>query len=96
MSFTHKLKLLVICSKNQWRSPTAERIYQHDSRIEVRSAGTSQHAKHRVSVKDIEWADLIACMETKHKQYIQRTFDKKLLPQIVVFNIEDQYKTAQK
>jgi len=91
-----KLKLLCVCSKNQWRSPTAERIYRNDNRIEVRSSGTSKKAKHRISIKDIEWADLIMCMEKKHKQQVDRIFNSSKLPPIIVLDIEDKYKFMDK
>lgn len=36
--------------------------------IEARSAGTSPNARHPVSARDVEWADVIFVMESKHKQ----------------------------
>ncbi|WP_440054531.1 hypothetical protein ACSLBF_17040 [Pseudoalteromonas sp. T1lg65] len=51
--------VLFICSRNQWRSPTAERVWRNHPGIEVRSAGTSAKAKRAVSKKDIVWADKI-------------------------------------
>src|SRR5512139_3631699 len=35
--------ILFVCGRNKWRSPTAERLYRNDNRIEVRSAGVSTH-----------------------------------------------------
>ncbi|MFK7789851.1 MAG: phosphotyrosine protein phosphatase, partial [Phycisphaeraceae bacterium] len=43
------MNMLFICSKNQWRSPTAEQIYRSDPRLNVRSAGTSSSARHKVT-----------------------------------------------
>lgn len=55
-------------------------------------AGTSKHAKHTVSVKDIAWADLIAVMEHKHKQAIQEKFAKELKhKKIIILDIPDDY-----
>ncbi len=31
--------ILFICLRNQWQSPTAEKVYSKDPRINVRSAG---------------------------------------------------------
>jgi len=31
------INVLFVCSKNQWRSPTAEAIYRRDERVSVRS-----------------------------------------------------------
>ncbi len=91
MTSPNKLKLLVICSRNQWRSPTAERIYRNDPRVEVRSAGTSEKAVHKVSIKDIEWAEMILCMEVKHQDFLQKKFFGIKLPPIKVLNIPDEY-----
>lgn len=61
------MNLLFICSKNQWRSPTAEQIWRRQPGISVRSAGTSPAARHPVSSADLAWADVIFAMEEKHK-----------------------------
>jgi len=61
--------LLFICSRNQWRSPTAEKIYKKKG-YSARSAGTSPNANKTMSVPDIRWADLIFVMEKKHKNRI--------------------------
>ena len=55
-------KLLFICSRNQWRSPTGEQVYSRKG-MSVRSAGTSPNAKRTVSVNDIRWATHIFVME---------------------------------
>lgn len=33
------MKLLFMCTKNKWRSPTAEKIYKDSAHLNVRSAG---------------------------------------------------------
>ncbi|NLD94865.1 MAG: hypothetical protein GX639_19595 [Fibrobacter sp.] len=76
------IKILFVCSKNQWRSPTAERIYRNDVRLQVRSAGVNSSAKHQISIKDIEWCDLILVMEYRHKECIRKKFNKMKLPNI--------------
>jgi len=45
--------ILFICSHNQWRSPTAEKVYSKDPRVHARSAGTSPKARHTVNAKII-------------------------------------------
>ncbi len=64
------VNLLFVCSQNKWRSPTAEANYRNDSRVNVRSAGTSSSARKRISEKDLDWADLILVMENRHKKAI--------------------------
>ena len=85
------LNLLFVCSKNKWRSPTAETIYRRDRRLRVRSAGTSSSARKRISANDINWADLILVMENKHKNIITRQYRHLDLPEIVVLDIPDDY-----
>ena len=65
---TEPLNVLFVCSRNQWRSPTAETVFRHHDGLRVRSGGTSPNARHRVSVRDVAWADVIFVMEPKHKQ----------------------------
>jgi predicted protein tyrosine phosphatase len=86
-----KPKILFVCGRNQWRSPTAYRIYKEDPRIEVRSAGVSRQSPHLISNSDIEWADLILTMEKKHKQQIQGLFRDLTLPPIKSLDIPDEY-----
>jgi predicted protein tyrosine phosphatase len=83
--------ILFVCGKNQWRSPTAERIYRNDKRIEVRSAGMSGKSKHPISETDIEWADLILVMERGYKSWIVGSFRNLSLPAIENLDIPDEY-----
>ncbi|MGH8106566.1 MAG: phosphotyrosine protein phosphatase, partial [Arenimonas sp.] len=55
--------ILFICSRNQWRSPTAEKIWHQRHGVSARSAGTSPNARRTVSAKDFQWADIIFVME---------------------------------
>ncbi|MBJ9954042.1 MULTISPECIES: protein tyrosine phosphatase [unclassified Acinetobacter] len=83
---------LFICSRNQWRSPTAERVFAVGYGLSTRSAGTSKHAKHTVSLKDIVWADMIFVMEQKHKQNIKEKFAQQLQhKKVVVLDIPDDF-----
>ncbi len=84
-------KLLFVCSRNKWRSKTAETIFSNYQNIEVRSAGTSSSAQTKISKKLIEWADEIYVMEKKHKEIIEHKFGRfdKL---ISILNIPDEYK----
>jgi len=84
------VNLLFICSKNQWRSPTAELLFKNHPLHNARSAGTSDKARIRVSQKLIDWADVLFFMERKHMDIIKQRFqlDKQT---IVVLDIEDNY-----
>ncbi|KZN39407.1 hypothetical protein N480_00830 [Pseudoalteromonas luteoviolacea S2607] len=86
------MNLLFICSRNQWRSPTAEYIWKRSSEYNVRSAGTSPKAKKTVNSRDIIWADVIFVMETKHKNRIVAEFTRMLHHKPVnVLDIPDEY-----
>ncbi|WP_426370347.1 low molecular weight protein tyrosine phosphatase family protein [Pseudocolwellia sp. HL-MZ7] len=84
--------LLFICSKNQWRSPTAEHIFKKHPNLNVRSAGTSSSARKTVNVKDIEWSDTIFVMEEHHKSRLKSEFTNLLkYKNIQVLDIPDDY-----
>jgi predicted protein tyrosine phosphatase len=87
------MNLLFICSRNIWRSPTAETIYRNKAGIAVKSAGTEPSARIRVTAKLIEWADVIFVMEKKHKQRLTDNFPANIDDKpIVVLDIPDEYK----
>lgn len=86
------MNLLFVCSRNKWRSPTAEAIYKNHSGINVKSAGTEPSARIRLNYKIIEWADIIFVMEKKHKQRIQENFPIETEgKKIVILDIPDDY-----
>ena len=85
-------KLLFVCSRNKWRSRTAETIFRRQPGIDVRSAGTSEEAQVRVTEKLIEWADIILVMEKRHKQLLAQRFGAALQNKVtVVLEIPDNY-----
>ena len=87
------MNLLFVCSRNQWRSPTAESIYKNYSGINVKSAGTEPSARIKLNSKIIEWADYIFVMEKKHKQRMSENFPAETKDKrIIILNIPDEYK----
>lgn len=89
-------KLLFICSRNQWRSPTAEKMFLNKG-FSARSAGTSPNAKRTVSAKDISWSTHIFVMEKKHKQRLVAKFTRLLdYKKIIVLDVPDEYKYMDK
>ncbi len=86
------MNLLFVCSRNQWRSPTAEAIYKDYPNCHVRSAGTEPSARIKVSEKLVRWADLIFAMEKRHKQRLIERFGDALADKpIIVLDIADDY-----
>jgi predicted protein tyrosine phosphatase len=84
--------LLFICSKNQWRSPTAELLFKNHPTHNARSAGTSNKARIKLNQKLIAWADVIYVMERKHRDLLRLKFaDSVGNKKIEVLNIPDDY-----
>ena len=87
-----KKNILFVCSRNQWRSPTAEKVWRHHPQLQTRSVGTSSKARRTISVSDVHWADLIFVMEFKHKAQLKKRFREVLqLKTIHVLDIPDEY-----
>lgn len=88
-----RLNVLFVCSRNQWRSPTAEQVWRKHPQVAARSAGTSPNARHKVSVEDIRWASVLLVMEEKHKSRLTAEFTRMLENKpIHVLDIPDDYK----
>jgi len=86
------MNVLFVCSRNQWRSPTAEQIFRRGYAINVRSAGTASSARRVISASDVLWADLICVMEQRHKQRIMASFGQLAAAKtIAVLDIPDDY-----
>lgn len=87
------MNVLFICSRNQWRSPTAEQVFRRYPSLTVRSAGISRNAKKTVSHDLLHWADVICVMEQKHKNRLiaeyRRIIEHKPLH---VLDIPDDYR----
>lgn len=84
--------LLFICSRNQWRSPTAEAVWRKKPGYNARSAGTSPKARKTVGVADIRWADYIFVMEKKHANRLRAEFTRMLDHKpIHILDIPDEY-----
>jgi len=86
-------KLLFVCSKNKWRSLTAERMLNGVNGYDVRSAGTEKDARIKVTAGHIGWADMIFVMEKKHRRRLDEKFGDSLAgKEVVCLNIPDDYK----
>lgn len=88
---TDPLRVLFVCSRNQWRSPTAERIFARKPELAVRSAGTSPSARRTVGPQDLQWADVVLVMESKHRARLVERFGRDL-PPIVVLDVPDDFR----
>ncbi len=87
-----KIKILFLCSRNKWRSLTAEKIFHGIKGYDVRSAGTENNARIKVTSGHIGWADIIFVMEKKHFRRIHEKFGEMLRgKKVIVLDISDDY-----
>jgi predicted protein tyrosine phosphatase len=87
------MSILFVCSQNKWRSLTAEAILKNNPNYSVKSAGTENGARVRITEKLVSWADIIFVMEKRHKERLNDRVgilldDKEL----VILDIADDYK----
>ena len=68
------MNILFVCSRNKWRSRTAETIFKNNQKHNVKSAGTENDARIKVTEKLISWSDLIFVMEKKHRERLKEKF----------------------
>ncbi len=88
-----RLNVLFVCSRNQWRSPTAENVWRKHPALSVRSAGTSPNARRHVTEDDLRWCETIFVMEEKHKSRLLAEFGRLVEhTPIHVLDIPDEYK----
>ena len=86
------LKVLAVCSRNQWRSPTAERLINARPGYQARSAGTEATARVRVNARHIAWADVILVMEHRHARRLRELFGAALAGKAIhCLDVPDDY-----
>ncbi len=71
-------KVLFVCSRNRRRSLTAEKIFADVPGWQVRSAGTAEGARIKVTTGLIGWADDIVAMEKRHTEILRERFPEAL------------------
>ncbi|MBS3764770.1 MAG: protein tyrosine phosphatase [Planctomycetes bacterium] len=86
-----KQHLLFVCTANRQRSPTAESLFDDDERCEASSCGTHAVSGTECDPSLIKWADVIFCMEERHRQYLLDRFPDADRKRIVVLDIPDIY-----
>ncbi|CAN5484895.1 low molecular weight protein tyrosine phosphatase family protein [soil metagenome] len=86
------MNFLFICSKNKWRSRTAETIFKNVGHHKIQSAGTDSDARIKLNEKHLAWSNLIFVMEKKHKEIIRSGFPFEYdSAKIIVLDIRDEY-----
>jgi Predicted protein tyrosine phosphatase len=86
------IKILFLCSQNRRRSLTAEKIFNSVNGHEVRSAGTENNSRVKVTAGLLGWADVIFCMEKKHMRRVKdKYYDIVVDKKLICLNIPDEY-----
>jgi len=86
------MRVLFVCRQNRKRSATAERLFDKDPTLEVRSAGTSADALVRVNAHMLDWADVIFTMDEGQRSDLARMFPAhEALDRLVCLEIPDRY-----
>ncbi|MEO1422229.1 MAG: phosphotyrosine protein phosphatase [Pseudomonadota bacterium] len=86
------MRTLFVCGKARMRSPTAADVAATFPNVESDFAGVSGDAEERVSLDQVDWADVIFVMETVHKRKLTAQFGSALRgKRIVVLSIPDMY-----
>lgn len=84
--------VLFVCSLNRLRTPTAEEVFRNWPGVVTASAGTDSSAEEPVSAETLEWADLVVCMEDRHRARLNALFPQALKGRrMVVLGIPDRY-----
>ena len=87
-----RTKILFVCSRNKRRSLTAETIFKSESAWDVRSAGTEDNARIKVTAGMLGWAEVIVVMEKRHKERLRQKYPEELAAtRCVCFFIPDDY-----
>ena len=87
------MNILFVCSRNKWRSRTAETIFRNNQKHSVKSAGTEHDARIKVTEKLIGWSDLIFVMENRHRERLKEKFGSLAdTKEIIILDIQDNYK----
>ena len=94
--------ILFVCSANKDRSRTAEDYFSEKyPDIQFDSAGTNKTICQKlgtnyINEEQLEWADEVFVMETKHLKAIQNIYGNKYFNKINVLNINDIYQYGAK
>ena len=86
------MNILFVCSQNKRRSLTAERLFDRVNGHNVRSAGTENNARIKVTAGMIGWSDLVFCFEKKHLRRLRDSYSDEIAGKTVItMNIPDEY-----
>lgn len=82
-----KKKILAICSEGINRSKYLAN-YLRKKGYSMKFGGIKEYAETPITLKKIEWADLIIFAQEKHKKWFEEKFGKLKKPYLI-FNVRD-------
>lgn len=86
------MNILFVCSQNKRRSLTAEKLLNGYNGHMVRSAGTENNSRVKITPGIVGWADMIFCFEKKHLRRIKENNSDILADKpVITMNIPDEY-----
>ncbi|HBA82684.1 MAG TPA: protein tyrosine phosphatase [Verrucomicrobia bacterium] len=86
------MNILFVCSLNKYRSRTAETIFRNQQQYNIRSAGTDDGARKKLTKGDVGWADYIFVMEKSHRNKILKKYrEESIGKRIICLHIPDEY-----
>lgn len=85
------MKVLFICMSNLDRSPCAAEILKTIPGFEAKSAGVGPFAEIQVNSVGIQWADVIICMESLHRDILCKKFPETYDKDVRIWNISTEY-----
>jgi predicted protein tyrosine phosphatase len=89
----YREQLLFVCSRNQWRSPTAAALFKDNDLYVARSAGMSDSARIKITPGLISWADKIFVLEKRHLAMLHRKYASDIDGKSIFnLNISDDYR----
>ena len=86
------MNILFVCSQNKRRSLTAEKMFDGVGGHNVRSAGTENNSRVKVTPGLIGWADMIFCFEKKRLRRLKEKYTSEIVnKRVITLNISDDY-----
>jgi predicted protein tyrosine phosphatase len=86
------VKLLFVCSRNEVRSLTAEKLFEASPLYQARSVGTQPNARIVITAGHLGWADFVFFMEKSHLNRARLRFPDALAGrQVITLHIPDEY-----
>ncbi len=86
------IRVLFVCSKNRFRSPTAEAVFSGGPDLEVMSAGLNRDSETPLTSDLVFWADMIFTMEAAQTKRLRSKFGGWIDRQkVITLGIPDRY-----